>query len=144
MTGSHNGNSYRNPLNHERIGIIILAAGGSARLGSPKQLLDFEERSLIRRATETAVSCRFGPICIVLGADAERSCDEIHDLPVEIVINDLWKNGISTSIRSGLERLVEIEPEISAVIFTLCDQPLVNSDTLVALVQTFKIQNTRF
>jgi len=80
------------------IGGLLLAAGGSSRLGQPKQLLQFEGRSLIRRAAETLVDSGCDPVVVVLGAEIERSAEELSDLTLYICVNKNWNTGMSSSI----------------------------------------------
>lgn len=75
-----------------KIGLILLAAGASRRMGNyPKQLLEFHGESLLRRAAQTALNAVCRPVCVVLGANAERLRIEIADLPVEIAENKVGK-----------------------------------------------------
>ena len=129
-----------------KIGGLLLAAGGSSRLGQPKQLLQFEGKTLIRRAAETLVISQCDPIVVVLGAEIEGFNSEIADLRVDICINENWQTGMSSSIISGLGSLLEIEPELDAVVITLCDQPYVNSadiDILITAFQRLTFANSR-
>lgn len=121
----------------EQIGIIILAAGESKRLGQPKQLLVFKNETLIRRAVKNAIRTEAEKIVVVLGANFEPINNEIEDLDCEIVFNENWKNGMSSTIKTGLEKLLEIAPEISAAIISLCDQPLVESNHFDQLIERF-------
>ncbi len=118
----------------EKFGIIILAAGESKRLGKPKQLLQFEEISLLERITKTALETDFQTV-IVLGANAEIIKKSIEYLPVEIVFNEIWKTGMSSSIVKGLKKSLELNADLSGVILLLCDQPFVNKKTILRLVE---------
>jgi len=86
------------------VGIIVLAAGGSTRMGVPKQLLLYRRQSLLRRAMETAVATVCRPVVVVLGANAGRLCDEAKQLPVHVAENKRWKEGMSSSIQLGMQR----------------------------------------
>ena len=119
------------------IGIIILAGGESRKLGTPKQLVEFKGKSLLRHAVEAALRCD-GKVVVVLGAREEEIFEEIRDLPVERVTNYLWKDGISTSLRKGLAKLVDLDPEISAAVIMLSDQPLVSEVTIRSLIDTYE------
>jgi molybdenum cofactor cytidylyltransferase len=121
----------------ERIGGLLLAAGGSSRLGSPKQLLKFEGKSLIRRAAETLVDSACDPVVVVLGAELDQSEAEIGDLFLTIYVNEEWQTGMSSSIRSGLAELLRIEPDLAAVVITLCDQPHITSDNIDQIIAEF-------
>lgn len=118
--------------------MILLAAGESRRLGnSPKQLLDFHGKTLIRHSAETALAVGCDYTVVVLGANADLIRKEIEDLPVEIVVNEDWASGMSSSIKSGLKHLLEINTNLSAVCLYLCDQPLITSNILKNLQQEF-------
>lgn len=122
----------------EKIGGLLLAAGGSRRFGSPKQLAQFEGRSLLRRAAEAMAASCCDPIVVVLGAETERSRSEIADLPITICINENWRTGMSSSIRTGLIDLLAVEPRLDAVVITLCDQPSVGSDIIDRFAAKFR------
>jgi molybdenum cofactor cytidylyltransferase len=120
------------------LALILLAAGASNRLGNfPKQLLEFRGETLIRRAAENALASKCQNVCVVLGAQAENIKREIEDLPVASVVNENWKHGMSSSLKCGLEKLLEIEPELSAVVVMLADQPLVDSAIINRLIEVF-------
>jgi molybdenum cofactor cytidylyltransferase len=120
-----------------RIGTLVLAAGGSTRMGTPKQLLVYEGKSLVRRATEAALGVG-GPVVVVVGASADAVSSELAGLAVRIVPNERWQAGMGGSIRCGLEALDVERPDLAAVVITLCDQPLVGLESLARLVRTFE------
>ncbi|MDQ3087788.1 MAG: nucleotidyltransferase family protein [Acidobacteriota bacterium] len=125
-----------------QIGLILLAAGESCRFGGEaKQLLKFNDKTFIRHSAETALASVCAPVCVVLGAKADEIWTEISDLPLEIVINENWHNGMSSSLKTGLKKLLEIAPNMSAFVVQLCDQPLINSMMLNRLVKTFQKTN---
>jgi molybdenum cofactor cytidylyltransferase len=115
-------------------GIVILAAGGSARLGQPKQLLQFEGESLLKRIARVALESSCDPVVVVLGAHADLCVVEVADLPLQIVQNENWVNGMASSIRAGLEALRAFAPHIDAVILLVCDQPHISAHLLDRLV----------
>ena len=80
----------------ENLGIIVLAAGASGRMKEPKQLLEFEGKTLLRRAVETAVESVYKPVVVVLGANFEKIKTGIEDLPVDICFNEDWQSGLSS------------------------------------------------
>jgi len=120
-----------------KIGGILLAAGGSSRLGRPKQLLNFEGKTLIRRAAETLADSQCGPVVVVLGAEVEGSTIELSGLPVQICKNQDWAAGMSSSIISGLTQIEDINSDVSAVVITLVDQPQVTTENIDQLVNEF-------
>lgn len=120
------------------IGIIILAAGASTRLGTPKQLLPYHGRSLLRHAAETALATECGPIVVVLGAQAQLLLTELHDLPVQTAENPGWEQGMGSSLRIGMQTLLAPStPEMDAVLIMLCDQPLLTPTHLNSIINIF-------
>lgn len=124
--------------NPPKIGGILLAAGGSTRFGSPKQLAIYQGKSLIRRAAETLLNSGCDPNVAVLGAEIEGSAKQLEDLPIIICVNENWQSGMSSSIKAGLEHLLPLEPDLDAVLITLCDQPHVTFESLALLLAEFQ------
>lgn len=120
-----------------RIGVVILAAGASTRLGQPKQLLRFQGETLLRRSARVALALGMGPVIVVLGAGAEGFTAELADLPLTTVVNTKWEEGMASSLRTGIGALTEF---VDAAIVMLCDQPLVTKETLGALVDAYQQQ----
>src|SRR5947208_14502915 len=87
------------------MGVVILAAGASTRLGVAKQLLAFRGRSLLRHAVEEALASGCRAVVVVLGAHAARLQEDIDELPALVVLNPRWSEGMGTSIRAGIEAL---------------------------------------
>lgn len=112
------------------IGAIVLAAGGSSRLGAPKQLVEFRGETLIRRAAKAALESVCDRVVVVVGSREMRR--EIDDLPVCVVENENWRRGISSSIRAGLAQISSQD----GVIITLCDQPFMTARVLNELIST--------
>lgn len=122
-----------------RIGSILLAAGGSTRLGSPKQLLVYRGRTLLSRAAESVLATGCHPVVAVLGARADVMRAELAGQPVTIAQNAAWERGMGSSLRLGLETLLEITGriELAGVLLTLCDQPLIGAGQLRRLLDAF-------
>jgi len=116
-------------------GIIILAAGSSGRLGSPKQNLIYKGQTLLQRAIKTAVASACGPVIVVLGANENVIRQSIEGSKATIVYNADWQEGMASSIRVGITALKKKHPESDAVILMLCDQPFVDTSLLNQFVQ---------
>lgn len=119
------------------IGIILLAAGASVRLGKPKQLLRFRGETLLRRSANIALAVSKNFV-ITLGANLKILRQEIENLPVQIAENKDWKEGMSGSIKIGLEKLADIGESINAVIIMVCDQPFVDENLLRKIIEKFE------
>jgi molybdenum cofactor cytidylyltransferase len=127
-------------INDKHIGIIILSAGVSSRLGRPKQLLKHvESGSLIRHTCQVAINSGFGPIVLVVGARKELILEEVRDLAVHTVDNLMWSQGISGSIKTGLDCILELDPSLKAVIILVCDQPFLTSEIIKKLVSAYNL-----
>lgn len=121
-----------------KIGGLLLAAGGSTRFGSPKQLAEFEGESLIRRAAKALIDAGCAPVTVVLGGEIEQSSKQLTGLDVNIAINIKWEKGMSSSIKTGLKALESSTPDLAAVLISLCDQPLITSEHLRRFTASFK------
>ena len=118
-------------------GLILLAAGESSRMGTPKQLLSYKGRSLIRHAVEEAVTSSCHPIIVVFGANCDRIAPEIDNLPIHITFNSQWRSGMSSSIAMGIKALQEFSSSFEAVIIALADQPLITASVYERLIERY-------
>ncbi|MBK9490249.1 MAG: NTP transferase domain-containing protein [Haliscomenobacter sp.] len=96
---------------NQAIGMIILAAGASTRMGQPKQLLQIEGESLLQRAVRIALSTPYRPVVVVLGANREQIEPSLQGLEVLRVDNPDWATGMGGSIATGLAYLLQQAPE---------------------------------
>jgi molybdenum cofactor cytidylyltransferase len=128
-------------LKISNIAIVILAAGTSSRLGSPKQLLDYKGKNLLRYAVDTALETECASVFVVLGANSELLRKELKDKPVTVLENTNWQEGMSSSIRCGLEYITGTILRPDSIIFMVCDQPFVSSSLLLSLIE--KKQETK-
>ena len=116
---------------------VLLAAGGSSRLGRPKQLLRFGGSCLVSRVARGALDGGCDPLLVVLGAHADQVRSELERLPVEIVVNRNWAEGIASSIRCGIAKLKNDPRPIRAAMLIACDQPLLDADVIRRVASTF-------
>jgi molybdenum cofactor cytidylyltransferase len=117
-------------------GIVILAAGASTRLGKPKQLLQYEGKSLIERITQIALEVVKEPVVVVLGAHSDLIGPHISHMPVSVVYNPDWTGGIGSSIRKGLRKVLDLSPQLDSVVFAVCDQPHVSHELFADIINT--------
>lgn len=125
-----------------RVGIVLLAAGASSRMGQPKQLLPFDGSTLLRHAIANACASRAADVALVLGGnanvveEANRSISQFSKL--HVILNESWVEGLSSSIQSGLRSLKERHPGLDGVLIMTCDQPFVSTAVLDELMLKFE------
>lgn len=108
------------------VGALVLAAGGSSRLGEPKQLLPYRGQSLVRHAVLAALGAACEPVVVVVGQQHAQIKAALHGLPVTFAPNEFWERGIGSSIRLGVAAL----KGCSAIIILACDQPHVSAELI--------------
>lgn len=116
-----------------RIGGIILAAGGSTRMGQPKQLLELHGAPLVHNAVRAAQEGGCDVVCVVTGHAREAVERAVAALHPQLVHNEHWQRGMGGSIRLGVSA---IQP-VSALILLTCDQPAVNSTVVRSLIEQY-------
>jgi molybdenum cofactor cytidylyltransferase len=120
--------------NSADVGAVILAAGSSSRMGSPKQTLQYRGESLLKRAALAALGAGCRPVIVVTGANSELSRRELEGLDVQVVLNTHWETGMASSICAGIEGLVSADADADAAVLMLCDQPHVTTAVISDLV----------
>lgn len=123
------------------IGLLILAAGASTRLGQPKQLLSYHGQPLIRQMAEVAIASGCQPIGVVLGAGADMIQPYLSTLDIQITYNEHWQTGMASSIQWGLRELLRLSPHLDALVLMVCDQPFVSPDLLHQLISGYQQSN---
>jgi molybdenum cofactor cytidylyltransferase len=119
------------------IAVIILAAGSSSRMGKSKQLLEINGEPLLCHCTKVALEAVPEHVIVVLGANEKPHRDVLATLPVKIVSNHFWKTGMGSSIKTGLNYLLQSTMQPDGIIIMVCDQPALTSQHLQKLIQTF-------
>ena len=108
-------------------------------MGIPKQTLQFEGQSLLRRATLAALDAKCRPVVVVTGAHAELCRRELYGLDVTEAFNADWQTGMASSIRAGIERLLRIDARVTGAVLLLCDQPHVTADVISNLLEAHRV-----
>ena len=122
----------------ENIGVIVLAAGASARLGVPKQLLNYKGKPLLQHTLDRVNELESIKSVVVLGASADEIVDHIRFNHSSIVVNGDWSTGLSSSIICGLTHLNKHWPSIDYVLFVVGDQPYLSLELLQELISLAK------
>ena len=110
---------------------LVLAAGGSTRLGQPKQLLPFGPATLLDHALATARECRFDQLLVAIGGAADDVRAHVDLSGTDVVLNDAYGEGCSSSIAAAMAAL---DRRADAIVLLLGDQPGVTCDTVAALL----------
>ena len=112
------------------VAAVVLAAGGSSRLGEPKQLVQLGEENLLERAVRVAREAGCWPVVVVLGASAESIRSQCLLGDARVLVNEKWEEGMASSIRLGVGDLSGVD---GCVVMT-CDQPAVTAGHLSRLI----------
>lgn len=118
------------------ISILLLAAGASRRMGQAKQLLTWQDTSLIEHQIKTLLPLGVS-IHVILGAYAEKILPHIQKFPVSIHVNSHWEKGMGTSLSFGVQHIVENTTNIAGILIALVDQPLLTTLNFKSLIDTF-------
>ena len=110
---------------------LVLAAGGSKRLGVPKQLLPYGAHTLLGHVLDTARACRFDQLVCVIGGGAHEIRERVDLRGADVVENHSFGEGCSSSIAAALDA---VDTHADVLVLMLGDQPGVTPDTVAALV----------
>jgi molybdenum cofactor cytidylyltransferase len=134
------------------VSAVVLAAGMSTRMGRNKLLLTFRDKPLVVHAVDTLLASKAGEIVVVLGHESEKVWSQLEDYAgqvpsggqrrrVHLVKNPDYRDGLSTSVRAGVEA---VSPEAEAIMICLADQPLLEPadvDRIIAAFATAKAEH---
>ncbi|MEA2149901.1 MAG: molybdenum cofactor cytidylyltransferase [Solirubrobacteraceae bacterium] len=110
---------------------LVLGAGGSTRLGRPKQLLPYGDRTLLGHALATARACHFDQLVVPIGGAAAEVRERVDLSGAEVVVNYAYGSGCSSSIAAALDA---VDPRCEVLVLMLGDQPGVTPATVQALL----------
>lgn len=117
---------------------VILAAGESKRMGTPKMLLPFNGSTMIRNVIQNVSESDISKIMVVLGAHKEKISMEIEKLPVRTCFNDDFRQGMLTSVKCGVRNLPS---GFDAVLVFQGDQPLIRPATINKIINSYTSSN---
>jgi molybdenum cofactor cytidylyltransferase len=121
------------------IAAVVLAAGESSRMGRPKALLPIEGVRFIERIVTALKATKVGTIFVVLGHNADEMRQKVNDLPVTIVVNNDYKSGQLSSLKTAI-REIESNPALGSVdgiLVHLVDHPYLNSVLVNDMIDRF-------
>ncbi len=109
-----------------KTGIIILAAGNSTRMGEPKQLMMYKNKTFLQHIIGEAKNANLEPVICVTGYESDLITKSISVMDVDIVYNENWSDGMGTGIAAGIKRI--LLSDVDSVILAVSDQPHVSSE----------------
>ncbi len=122
------------------ISAIVLAAGESKRMGRPKQLLEWQGKPLLQHSLESLINSAADEIILVLGHEADRIREALPALPIKIVINRDYQQGMASSLRQGL---LAMDRSSEAFLVLLADQPGIGPEIVNTIIRTFRQADPR-
>jgi molybdenum cofactor cytidylyltransferase len=123
------------PLKCPKVAAIVLAAGASTRYGQPKQLLPVGGKTMLQHVVDVVLASPVDQTIVVLGHRAGEIGATLKDIPADIVTNEEWEAGLSTSVQAGLRA---IRPDVQAALFVLADQPAITPGIIAALLRRYR------
>lgn len=114
--------------------VVIIAAGESKRLGSPKQLLLLDKDSMLNRLIKMVQKAVDFPIYLVLGANAEKIKAQLPITNLNILENNEWQEGMGSSIRIGVQAVIDSANKHDGVLILVCDQPHLSESSIKDLI----------
>jgi len=124
----------RRQARQARIAGIVLAAGTSSRMGRNKLIESVHGKPLVRRAVDAALASRLDPILVVTGHEAEEIAAALRGTPVGFVHNSDYREGLSTSLRSGVAAVPE---DCDGAMILLGDMPGISATLIDRLITEF-------
>jgi molybdenum cofactor cytidylyltransferase len=122
----------RSPADPDRfVTGLVLGAGGSRRLGRPKQLLAYRDSTLLGHVVGVARECGFDQTIVAIGGSADEVRDGVDLAGTEVVVNQAYGAGCSSSIAAAL---AVVDPGCDVLVLMLGDQPGVTAGTVAALL----------
>ena len=122
--------------------ILILAAGQSKRMGQPKQLLPYKNSTLLLEKIKQFQNLENVQVFVVLGAYFKEIFPLLRELPVKVVMNSNWQEGMGSSLSKGVG-LIEKKDMFNRVLITLSDLPLMESSHYEELIELSKSTGKR-
>ena len=121
---------------------VLLAAGNSKRMGQPKQLLRWANKSLIQFQVETILPST-EKLYVILGAYAALIQPLLKNYEVELIQFYQWEKGMGNSLAYGIQQILNSNPTIEGILISLIDQPLVTSSHYLNMRATFEKGNNQ-
>ncbi len=125
----------------DKVWVLILAAGGSERMGRPKQLLPLAGESMIRYVANRALHASAHPVAVICGWTHAEVQQQLIDLPVTLIKNRNPEAGLSASLHAGVRFVMEQQGKAAVVL--LGDQPGVQAEVIRRVIDTYRERNCK-
>jgi molybdenum cofactor cytidylyltransferase len=116
------------------VSAVILAAGESKRMGQPKLLMAWEGKTILEHTIDNYLNSMASETVVVLGYKAKELARVIGDRPVISVVNPAYREGMSSSLISGIK---SVSPRTQGIMLALADQPAIDNQTINKLIEIF-------
>ncbi|MCU0366946.1 MAG: nucleotidyltransferase family protein [Bacteroidales bacterium] len=113
---------------------IVLAAGESKRMGSPKMSLPFRQKTIIETVIANVMASKVEKSIVVLGANHDEVLSLTEKYPVVNCFNANYKAGMLSSVKCGFEHL---PPDFRAALVLLGDQPMIDTEVIDLVIETY-------
>lgn len=123
--------------NSSKIGILILAAGASKRLGQPKQLVAFQDKNLLQHTIDSTGDLDLCTKVLIVGANAKEVLKQVNIHNYHTCLNEEWEEGMGSSLSAGLKESLTLEADLEAIMVLVVDQPFINGELLQSLVESY-------
>ncbi|HLO43180.1 MAG TPA: nucleotidyltransferase family protein [Leadbetterella sp.] len=118
------------------IGVVILAAGESKRMGVPKQILPIFGIPMLKYLVDEVLDTQAHPVTVVVGANKTKIVPMLENIPIGIIDNPDWQKGMGSSIKMGLVGSYLVTKGFDGLIFMTSDMPFVNAAIINKLIET--------
>lgn len=118
-----------------KVAIVILAAGKSSRMGSPKQLLKWGESTVLGHCIEQTTESHADCVYVVLGANSDLIQKEVDCSDVQVILNDNFEAGLGSSIACAAQHL--LDPDLAGLLIVLADQPQFEAKHFNVIIDQF-------
>lgn len=115
---------------------IVLAAGESRRMGSPKMLLDFGGKTMIERVIDNILCQEIEKVIVVLGAYSKDIKEKLETRLLSFCFNDNYKEGMLSSVQCGIRSL---QSDTQAVLVFQGDQPFINNGVITEITKAYMV-----
>jgi molybdenum cofactor cytidylyltransferase len=120
-----------------RVTCAVLAAGESKRMGSPKQLLKWKDKTMLGHIVDVALGSEASEVMVIVGAEAEK-VRQVIPPHARTVFNARYQAGQSESVKAAVAALQTASPDSEAILFLLTDQPNITPHVINALIKKWR------